>query len=323
MARIGYHASHEQFPPRDLLAYARLAEEAGFSGVMSSDHFAPWSHAQGHSGFMWTWVGAALQAIQLPVGFITVPGGWRYHPAIVAQATATLCQMFPGRVPWIAVGSGEALNECVVGADWPDKKERNARLLAGVEIMRRLWEGQEVNETSPVATQRAKLYTRAEQHPKIMAGVLSKETAGWAGRWADGLITINQPTEKLVEIIDAFRSTGGEGKPLLLQVHVAIAHDDTAARAHALDQWRSNAVSSDAAANLTMPEEFERLTQNVQPEDMDRHVFISSDGAKHAAKLSEYAEMGFSEIYVHNVGRNQREFIETYGKQVLPAMKAA
>jgi coenzyme F420-dependent glucose-6-phosphate dehydrogenase len=322
MARIGYHASHEQFTPRDLLGFAKLAEEAGFDAVMSSDHFAPWSHAQGESGFMWAWVGAALQAIRIPVGFITVPCGWRYHPAIVAQASATLCQMFPGRLPWIAVGSGEALNECAVGADWPDKPERNARLLAGVDIMRRLWDGQEVNEAGPIRTENAKLYTRAEEQPRIMAGVLSKETAGWAGRWADGLITVNQSTETLTEIIDAFRGAGGAGKPLFLQVHVAIAEDDAAARAHAFDQWRFNAVSSDAAANLTRPEDFERLSEKVRPGDMDRHVFIASDAAAHAAKLAEYAEMGFSEIYVHNVGRNQREFIGKYGEQVLPKLKA-
>jgi coenzyme F420-dependent glucose-6-phosphate dehydrogenase len=317
MARIGYHASHEQFTPRDLLDFAVLAEQAGFAAIMSSDHFRPWSARQGQSGYMWSWVAAALQATSIPVGFITVPGGWRYHPALVAQATATLAQMFPGRLPWVAVGSGEALNECAVGADWPAKDARNARLLAGVEIIRALNAGQEVTQAAPIPTERARLYTRAETPPRLVAGALSVETAEWAGSWADGLITINKPVDELHEMLAAFHRGGGAGKPVLLQIHVSIATDEATAKANAFDQWRSNAITAEQAATLRTPEEFDAATQNVTPEDVEQHVLISADPQQHAAWLAEFSAMGFEEIYVHNVGRNQAEFIDIYGRSVL------
>ena len=317
MALIGYHASHEQFSPRELLGYVQHAERVGFGAAMCSDHLAPWSRSQGQSGFMWSWVGAALQATAFPIGFITIPAGWRYHPVIVAQAAATLAEMYPRRLPWIAVGSGEALNECAVGADWPDKSERNQRLRAGVDIIRRLWNGETVSEAGPIRTTEARLYTRPPQAPDLVAGALSAETAEWTGGWADGLITINQPIEKLRQIIDAFHRGGGTGKPLRLQIHVSYARTEDEARANAFEQWRSNAVSAEQSANLRSPEEFEAATRGVRPEDMDKHVLISADPGRHAAWLNEFAAMGFSEIYVHNVGRNQAEFIEEYGRHIL------
>src|SRR5690606_11912689 len=139
---------------------------------------------------------------------------------------------------------------------------------------------------------RARLYTRAETPPRIVAGVLSAETAEWAGAWADGMITINQPAARLHAILNAFRKRGGEGKPLLLQGHVSIGRDDSTARAHAFDQWRSNAVSAEEAAMLRMPEAFEAATRHVRPEDMDRHVLISADPKRHGAWLAEFVEMG-------------------------------
>jgi alkanesulfonate monooxygenase SsuD/methylene tetrahydromethanopterin reductase-like flavin-dependent oxidoreductase (luciferase family) len=129
MNRISYHVSHEQFSPRELLRYVREAEAAGFDAAFSSDHLQPWAPSQGQSGFAWAWLGAALaQTERLSFSVITVPGGWRYHPAVLAQAIATLGQMFPGRLPWVAVGTGETINERMVGLDWPEKGERNARL---------------------------------------------------------------------------------------------------------------------------------------------------------------------------------------------------
>src|SRR5918997_6060747 len=126
MTRFGYHCSHEQYPPSELLENVQAAEAAGFEGAMCSDHFHPWTDAQGHSGFAWSWLGAALQATSLSFGTVNAPGD-RYHPAIVAQAAATLAEMFPDRF-WLAIGSGEALNEAITGARWPAKRERDARL---------------------------------------------------------------------------------------------------------------------------------------------------------------------------------------------------
>lgn len=320
MARIGYHASHEQFPPEELRACAQAAEAAGFRAVMSSEHFAPWSPEQGHSGFGWAWLGSAMQATRLPFGSIAVPGGWRFHPAIVAQATATLARLFPGRLAWLGAGSGEALNEHIVGAGWPPKSERNARLREGVDIIRALWRGETVTRAAPIPTDRARLYTRAERPPAIYIAALSPETAAWAAGWTDGLVTVNQPDDKLCAIVAAFRRHGGDGKPLALQVHVAYAESETQARDDAYRQWRSNVAPADVTEDLMMPEDFAARAASVMPEDLDDHVFISSDLDAHAARLAAYAELGFDEIYVHNVGRNQRQFIATYGERVLPRL---
>lgn len=320
MVLVGYHASHEQFTPRELIDYVRLAEDAGFDAVMSSDHFAPWSVEQGQSGFAWTWLGAAMQATTLPFGLITVPSGWRYHPAITAQAAATLAQLFPGRFPWMAVGSGQALNEHVVGDRWPDKDERNARLLAGVEVIRALWAGKTVDRSEPIKVDAARLYTLPDEAPRIVAGALSARTAQWAGAWADALITVNQERGKLLDIIGAFRAGGGQGKPIYLQVHISYAASEEIALANAFDQWRNNAVTASRAETLRGPDDFDQACKATCPEDMRRHVRISADIEQHAEWLAEDSAMGFEQIYVHNVGRNQREFIEAFGERLLPAL---
>lgn len=320
MVKIGYHASHEQFTPSELLTYAVAAERAGFASVMSSDHLAPWSQRQGQSGFVWTWLGAAMQATSIPFGLITVPTGFRYHPVLTAQAAATLAQLYPGRFPWMAVGSGQALNEHVVAKRWPAKDERNELLLAGTEVIRELWAGATVCRKGPIPVDEARLYTLPQDPPRIIAGALSPGTAEWAGGWADGLITINQPQEQLGKIVDAFRAGGGEGKPLYLQVHVSCASSDDAARSNAYEQWRSNAMTAAMAETLRSPEEFDAACSKVRPDDMDEHVRISSDPSEHIGWLEEYSAMGFEELYVHNVGRNQLEFIDRYGADVLPRL---
>src|SRR5687767_3285197 len=154
MPRIGYHASHEQFPPSALLRLAQRAVAAGFGAVMCSDHLHPWSEAQGHSGFAWSWLGAAMQATDVPFGVVNAPG-YRYHPVIIAQAAATLAEMFPGRF-WLAVGSGENVNEHITGQPWPPKHTRNDRLKECVDVMRALWAGEMVNHRGLVQVVDAK-----------------------------------------------------------------------------------------------------------------------------------------------------------------------
>jgi coenzyme F420-dependent glucose-6-phosphate dehydrogenase len=149
MTRFGYHVSHEQFAPSDLLQWTKRAEEAGFDCAMSSDHFHPWSERQGQSGFAWSWLGAAMEATNLPFGIISAPG-YRYHPAVIAQGAATLAQMYPDRL-WLALGSGEAINESITGAAWPDKQERNARLFECAQIIRALFAGETVTHRGRVA----------------------------------------------------------------------------------------------------------------------------------------------------------------------------
>ena len=319
--RIGYHASHEQFAPSALLACVQAAEQAGFECAMCSDHFAPWSVRQPHSGFAWSWLGAALATTSLSFGVVTTPIGRRYHPAITAQAAATLAEMFPDRF-WMALGSGEALNERVTGQRWPAKAERDARLRESVEIMRALFAGETVSRRGGlIDVEEARLYTRPKVPPAFIAAALTPETARRAGAWADGLVTINQPVERLRAIVDAFREGGGEGRRLVLQVHVSYASTQEEARANAHDQWRFNTLSSAVAAELKLPEQFDAATRLVRPEDLEESILISDDPGWHAARLADYAELGFGDIYLHNVGLNQQAFIETFGALVLPQLR--
>ena len=226
MTLYSYHISHEQCPPRALLALAQRAEQAGFDGAFSSDHLQPWSPSQGESGFAWAWLGAALQATErLTFGVISVPGGWRYHPVVLAQAVATLGQMFPGRVPWVALGSGQAMNERATGGPWPDKAERNARLREGAEIMRALLAGETVTQRGRLTAVKAKVWSLPETPTRLVGAATSIETAAWLGTWADGLLTVGTNPEALGPIVDAFRENGGADKPVFHKMDLSNAPD--------------------------------------------------------------------------------------------------
>jgi coenzyme F420-dependent glucose-6-phosphate dehydrogenase len=318
MPIIGYHASHEQFAPSQLLAEAQAAHAAGFATISSSDHFLPWSNAQGQSGFAWSWLGAAMQAVPLPFGVVSAPG-YRYHPAVLAQAAATLGEMFPARL-WVALGSGERLNEHITGEAWPTKPERNARLRECVDVMRALWHGESVSHRGRIVVEDVRLHSRPAVAPNIMGAALTPETARWVAGWADGLITVNQPRSELRALVDAFRDAGGDGKPMYLQVKVSYAKSDDEAKAGAHVQWRTCVFDSDVMAELKLPDQFEAAAAHVRREDVEKRVHCSADPQRHAAWLCEYAELGFSQLHVHNVNRGQRAFIDAYGEHVLPAM---
>jgi coenzyme F420-dependent glucose-6-phosphate dehydrogenase len=318
---LSYHVSHEQFSPRDLLDFVQRAESAGFDAAFSSDHIHPWLPQQGHSGFIWSWLGAALQATQrLRFAGITIPGGWRYHPAITAQALATLAQMFPGRLPWVALGSGEALNECVVGRGWPEKPERNARLLEAAEIIRELLAGKRVSRDGDIPVDKAQIWSRPDGSIQLMCAAMSPETARWAGEWADGLVTVAGSMDKLERIVKAFRSSAPE-KPMHAKVDISWAPTESEALANAHQQWRANALDSRTLADARTPEDLERAAAAVEPEHLRKAVFISSDLSRHVEWLRERAALGFVSLDLHNVGPNQREFIDAFGQHVLPALK--
>jgi probable non-F420 flavinoid oxidoreductase len=312
MAAIGIHASHEQIAPSDLLAAMRDAEAAGFRAAWSSDHFSPWSERQGESGFAWSWLGAAMQATSLPYGVVNAPGQ-RYHPAIVAQAAATLAELFPGRLS-VALGTGEFSNEHITGEPWPGKETRNARLRECVDVIRALFAGEIVDHDGLVRVDRAKLWTLPAEPPPLLATAVSVETAGWAGEWADGLITINQPHEHLRAMLDAF------GGPASIQVHLSWAPSEEEALRIAHDQWRTNVFSPPLCWDLATVEQFDEAAKHVRPEDVRPAVLVSSDLAQHAEWLSEYADLGFDAIYLHHVGKEQRAFIEAFGEHVLPRL---
>lgn len=315
---IGYHASHEQLGPDRLLESVVLAERAGFDAAMCSDHFYPWSDAQGESAFAWSWLGAALQATSLPFGVVCAPGQ-RYHPAIIAQASATLAVMFPDRF-WLAVGSGQALNEHITGERWPSKPERNARLRECADIIRALWAGDTVDHRGHVTVEDARLYTRPQNPPLLVGAAVTPATAAWVAEWADALITVSQPAEVLDEVIDAFRSSGGADKPAFLQVHLAYAPTDDEARQVAFAQWRQNVLDNAVMTELRNPHQISRAAVAVRPDDVDQAVRISADLARHVDWLERDLER-FDAVYLHEVGPDQRRFIEAFGREVLPALR--
>ncbi len=318
MVTVGYHASHEQLSPAALLRCVQRAEEAGFRAATCSDHFAPWSMRQGHSGFAWAWLGAALHATSLPFGVVTAPGQ-RYHPAILAQAMATLGDMFPGRF-WAALGSGEAINEHITGDRWPEKAVRDERWVECAGVIRRLLDGEEVTCDGHVRVDRAVLWSRPPSPPPILAAAVSEATALRAGAWADGLITIRQPPDALRRVISAFRDGGGDDKPVHVQVHLSWEEDEDKALAVAFDQWRTNVFSSDLAWNLELPGQFDAAAEFVRPEDVHRSVVVSSDLGRHVGWIEEIAGLGVEGIYLHHVGQEQDRFVDAFGEHVLPRL---
>jgi probable non-F420 flavinoid oxidoreductase len=318
MARIGWHASHEQIPPSRLLRDARHAEEAGFQVGMSSDHFSPWSRRQGESGFAWSWLGAALATTGLPFRVVNAPGQ-RYHPAIVAQAIASLTEMFPDRL-WVCLGTGEASNEHVTGDRWPPKPVRNARLAECVAVIRALLGGEEVTHDGLVRVDRARLWTLPAVPPPLLGAAVTEETARWVGGWADGLATIHRPPDRLRPVVEAFREGGGEGKPMLLQAHVSWAPTEEEALLIAHDQWRTNLFGPPVCWDLEMVDHFDEAARHVRPEDLSAGVLVSSDLARHVAWIEEAAELGFDEVALHHVGQEQGPFIDAFGRHVLPAL---
>ena len=273
------------------MEHVREAEAAGFGAAMSSDHFSPWSERQGESGFAWSFLGAALQATGLPFGVVNAPGQ-RYHPAIVAQAAATLCDLFPGRL-WVALGTGEASNEHITGERWPPKATRTARLRECVDVMRALFAGETVDHEGLVRVDRARLWTLPARPPALIGAAVTPATAGWCAGWADGLVTINQPRATLERVVAAFREGGGEGKPVHVQVHLSWAPTDREALEIAHDQWRTNVFAPPLCWDLHTVEQFDQAARHVRPEDVRESVLVSSDPRRHVAWLQELASLGF------------------------------
>lgn len=318
MTVVGFHASHEQVHPRALLEAAQRAEEVGFTAAMCSDHFSPWSQRQGHSGFAWSWLGAALEATSLPFGVVNAPGQ-RYHPAIIAQATATLAAMYPGRF-WAALGTGEASNEHITGQGWPRKDVRNARLVECVEVIRALHRGEEVSHEGLITVDRARVWTRPEQPVPLIAAAVSPATARWAAGWADGLITVAQAPDVLRRVVDSYREAGGAG-PVSLQVHLCWDRDEARARAIAHDQWRTNVFSPPLCWDVETAEIFDEASRHVTSDDVAESVFVSDDLGRHTDHLNALIELGFDGIFLHHVGQEQLAFLDAFGEGVLPELE--
>lgn len=316
---VGYHASHEQFPPERLVHLVQQAEGAGFHWALCSDHLSPFLPEQGHSGFAWSWLGAAMQATRIPFGTVSAPG-WRYHPAVLAQAAATLERMFPDRF-FLALGSGEALNEHVTGEAWPDKPARNERLRECQDAMRRLLAGGTVDQEGHVPVREARLWSLPERPPPLMAAAMSPETAAFAASWGEGLITVNQPAGRLQKIVRAYRDHGGHG-PLVLQVQLSWNEDEAKALQVAHRQWRFSALDPETMESLRTPDEIVEATRDVDPEDLRDPVVVLDDLGRLEEPVEAWRRMGFERVALHHVGPDQQEFIDAVGKRLLPRLEA-
>jgi probable non-F420 flavinoid oxidoreductase len=306
MVFVGFHASHEQIPPGELLRAVEVAEKAGFDGAMCSDHFAPWSPRQGESGYALSWIGAALARTGFSIGMVNAPGQ-RHHPAIMAQAFSTLEEMFPDRF-WAALGSGENVNEHITGDPWPAKEVRNQRLRESVDAIRALLAGDEVDASGLIRVHRARLWTRPAHPPPLLATAVSAETAGWAAAWADGLATVAQDPGALRRVVDAYRGNGGRG-PLVLQVHVSLAATDAEAVAIAREQWRNGLLSPPATWDLEQPEDFDAAVGDVDERALRRAVLVDHDAVSLAERVADLVRIGFDRVYLHHVGRDQSGFL--------------
>jgi coenzyme F420-dependent glucose-6-phosphate dehydrogenase len=315
MTLIGYHASHEQFAPSQLRDLVIAAEQAGFQAIKSSDHFHPWSERQGQSGFAWSWIGAAMQATRLPFGIISAPG-YRYHPAILAQAAATCGEMFPGRL-WLALGSGEAINEAITGEVWPEKAERNARMAECAGVIRALFDGETVTHRGRVTVVEAKLYSRPATRVPLIGAAVSPETAAFVGTWADGLLTATGgDVETTRKVVAAFREAAGDGKPIYFQHALSWAESEDEAFGQALDQWGPVLAGGEVNWDLRRPADFDRIGRTVRKEDVAQSLKISADIGRHLGWINELVELGADHIYLHCVGRNQAAFIESFGRHI-------
>lgn len=318
MTRIGFHASHEQISPRRLLADVQHAERAGFDMAMCSDHFSPWSRRQGHSGYAWSWLGAALATTDLTFGCVSAPGQ-RYHPAVHAQRIATLGQMYPGRF-WVALGSGEASNEHITGDRWPDKEQRTQRLEECVEVIRRMLDGEEVTHRGLVTVDRARLWDVPDPRPLLIGPAVSVPSAARVAAWADGLATVNQPIEVLRDVLGAYRDAGGRGRTAL-QVHVSWARTEAEAETIAHDQWRTNVFTEPVNWDTETVSAFDQMGEHVTAETVRGAVLVSADLGRHREWLAEYAALGFDDLYLHFVGQEQVGFIDAFTSEVLPTLR--
>lgn len=327
---IGYAAMLEQSAPADIVAHCVAAEANGFRGFMATDHFQPWLPRHRASSHVWTMLGAIGAHTTGDLGPVTTPG-FRTHPAVAAQAVATLATLYPGRV-WMGAGSGDALNEHVTGEYWPEAPERIDRMFEAVDIVRKLFSaslsGRDIrHHGAHFRMEAARLWTMPDQAPPVYVATAGPVTARRAGRTADGLITngagVDRAAPLLARFAEGARDSGrrADALPKILQLQLSWAPTDEQAEAYALAEWPMAGLRM-RRSDIRSPYDIEQLVRGVTPADMRAGMLISSDPDVHRAQLQRYADLGFSHIYLHNVGPNQREFLEVFGRDVLPKVRA-
>jgi len=320
VVEIGYALSSEEHAPRDLVRHAQTAEATGFEFALISDHFHPWLDRQGHSPFVWTVIGGIAQAttrLRLGTG-VTCPTV-RYHPAIVAQAAATSAALMPGRF-FLGLGSGENLNEHIVGEGWPSAPVRQEMLEEAIEIIRLLWQGGEQTYFGTHFTiDHARLYTLPTELPPLLVAAGGPQAAELAGRIADGLIT-TKPDAKLVQ---AFSAEQNSTRPSYGQLTVCWAADEQAAQRTAHEWWSNAVLEGELSQELPLPRHFEQATAVVREEDVAKSVICGPDPQRHRAAIQEFLDAGIEHVYVHQVGPDQDGFFEFYRQQILPSFARA
>jgi G6PDH family F420-dependent oxidoreductase len=315
--RVGYFLSTEEYTPAQLVEQARLATEAGFDGLWISDHYHPWNDEQGQSPFAWSMIGAISQVSDLPVTTAVTCPTMRIHPVVVAQAAATSAVLLDGRFT-LGVGSGEALNEHVTGDSWPTADVRLAMLEEAVGLIRRLWTEEFVNHHGEFYTaDTARVYTRPDTPPPIYMSGFGPQATDLAARIADGYIT----TSPDAELLQRFRDHGGWNKPAQAGFKVCYAptEDEGIDTAHRL--WSTSGLPGELAQVLPSPRHFEQAAQLVTREQTAAAITAGPKADQHVSAFKPYAEAGFDEIYVANIGPHYADMIRMYHDEVLPAVR--
>lgn len=316
MTNFGYTLSSEEHTPNDLVEYAREAEQRGYDFVSISDHYHPWVSEQGHAPFVWSTLGGvatATEEIDVVVG-VSCPI-MRMHPAIFAQATATTAQMLGDRFVW-GVGTGENLNEHITGERWPEFEVRMAMLEESVDVMRKLWTGENVSHHGEHYTvENAKLFTLPEESPPINVAAGGPETADVAGRIGDGLVATSPESE----VVDRFRSAGEGGNGSTYgQLTICYAETEAEGKQIAHEWWPNAGLPGELGQELPTPKHFEQAVQSLDREEATEYVVCGSDPQAHVEGIEQFVDAGFNHVYVHQAGPNQEEFFEFYEEDVIP-----
>jgi coenzyme F420-dependent glucose-6-phosphate dehydrogenase len=316
MVEIGYKLASEEHGPLDLIRYARLAEDAGFSFAMISDHYHPWISREGQSPFVWSTIGGISQItadLKLATG-VTCPT-MRYHPAIIAQAAATAAAMMPDRF-MLGLGTGENLNEHILGDRWPPAPVRTEMLEEAVDIIRTLWQGGMKTYYGYFYTvENARIFTLPERLPPIFIAAEGPISASAAGRIGDGFINAGTEAEKS---LTAFRETGGEGKPAYLELSVCWGETEETARRTAYERWPVSANTGEMNRILPTPVHYEQIAKMATEDDIAAHVPCGPEPEPVIKKIETGIRMGFDHICIHQIGLQQQEFMEFARDAILP-----
>ncbi|HET7034848.1 MAG TPA: TIGR03557 family F420-dependent LLM class oxidoreductase [Thermomicrobiaceae bacterium] len=317
MTEFGYALSSEEHPAPDLVRYAQMAEQSGFSFCLISDHFLPWLDTQGQAPFAWTTIGAIAQAtrtLRLGTG-VTCPL-IRYHPAIVAQAAATAASLMPGRF-FLGVGSGERLNEHILGSHWPEVNIRHDMLIEAIDLIRTLWQGDMQSFYGDYFTvENAQIYSLPSPLPPIYVGASGQDAVELAGQIGDGLIS----TAPEKELVQAFEQAGGQGKPRYGQTTVCYAPSEAEARKIAHQCWPEAVLGGQLSQEIALPQDFAAASASISEEQVAEVITCGPDPARHLQSITQFVDAGYDHVYVHNVGPHQEGFFELYQREVLPKL---